>query len=194
MSGRRRIAAAAAGAALACTMALAASPAWASGGAEPEDVPEPTASELAASVRVFAPAPPRVFSLDGLISTVEDTQADGAETVITLASDILFDTSAFELPPGAGDKLAEIVATVPRGAAVSVVGHTDSVSDDASNQVLSEQRANAVAQALTVARPDLTLTVSGRGESEPIASESAGGEVDPVGRATNRRVEIRFAT
>ncbi|RYV52212.1 OmpA family protein [Pengzhenrongella frigida] len=194
MSGRRRIGAATAGAALACTMALVASPAWASGGGEPEDVPVPTTSELAASVRVLSLEPARVFSLDGLVSTIDDTRTDGAETVITLASDILFDTSAFELPPGAGDTLGAIVATVPQGAAVSVVGHTDSVSDDASNQVLSEQRANAVAQAMAVARPDLSLTVSGRGESDLIASESAGGEVDPAGRAKNRRVEIRFAS
>lgn len=69
---------------------------------------------------------------------------------------------------------------------VQVIGHTDSVGADAYNQGLSERRAQAVARYLE--RNGITnnrITVSGKGESEPVADNSTN-----EGRAQNRRVEF----
>ncbi len=69
---------------------------------------------------------------------------------------------------------------------VRIVGHTDSVGDAAYNQALSERRAQAVAdyftrQGIAASR----LSVEGKGESEPIDSNTLSD-----GRASNRRIDI----
>ncbi|MCM3660735.1 OmpA family protein [Georgenia satyanarayanai] len=72
------------------------------------------------------------------------------------------------------------------------VGHTDTQQphgQDFDNQELSENRAEAVAAALSAERPDLRLEVSGRGDTEPRA---AGEPDDPTVHAANRRVEIVY--
>lgn len=53
-------------------------------------------------------------------------------------------------------------------------------------------RAQAVADAVAAARPDLVLEVAGRGEAEPAAPNEQGGEDNPEGREQNRRVELRY--
>lgn len=78
------------------------------------------------------------------------------------------------------------------GGAVSVDGHTGDVPYHRGNDVLSQERAQAVADAIAAARPDLDLTVTGHGGTDPVAPNSKGGEDNPEGRAENRRVEIRY--
>lgn len=69
---------------------------------------------------------------------------------------------------------------------IAIVGHTDDVGDDAYNQTLSEQRANAVRDYLVGGGTDPGKIVTwGAGEKEPIASNAT-----PEGRAENRRVEV----
>lgn len=116
---------------------------------------------------------------------------DGAATVFTLASDVLFEFGSAELNPNATGKIDELLADAPQGASVKIHGHTDSVSDDAFNMTLSQQRAEAVAAAVRAARPDLVLDVQGFGETQPVASNGTPENDDPEGRAKNRRVEIR---
>lgn len=79
-----------------------------------------------------------------------------------------------------------MIAAYPR-ATVEISGHTDSVGDTESNQGLSERRAEAVRTALQTAGipADVKLTTSGRGETQPIATNDT-----EKGRALNRRVEI----
>ena len=73
------------------------------------------------------------------------------------------------------------------------MGHTDSVADDAHNQTLSEQRAKAVADYLTSKLPSLNVQSSGKGESEPVASETnEDGSVNEAGKAANRHVDVRW--
>jgi len=74
---------------------------------------------------------------------------------------------------------------------MNVIGHTDSVGPEAYNQKLSERRAQAVADYFATEGevPQETLRVSGRGESEPIASNDT-----DAGRAQNRRVVIEVVT
>ena len=67
-----------------------------------------------------------------------------------------------------------------------VYGHSDSIGDPARNQVLSEQRAFAVARYLEAGGVDSgRLKVSGHGSSDPVAADDTVG-----GRARNRRVEV----
>lgn len=73
---------------------------------------------------------------------------------------------------------------------IDVVGHTDSVGAEDYNQGLSERRAMAVKEYLVDAGIDSSIVdVSGKGESEPVASNDT-----PDGQALNRRVEIHVGT
>lgn len=67
---------------------------------------------------------------------------------------------------------------------VEIIGHTDSRGDDDYNQTLSEQRAAAVmARLADVGIAKSRLSTTGRGESQPVASNET-----EEGRMANRRV------
>jgi outer membrane protein OmpA-like peptidoglycan-associated protein len=109
--------------------------------------------------------------------------------VLTLG-DVLFDTGQATLKSGANGTLDRLAAALrdKSGRKVTIEGHTDNVGSDASNQGLSERRAQAVQLGLTergVARSQITTI--GKGENFPIASNDS---VD--GRQSNRRVELIF--
>jgi len=73
-----------------------------------------------------------------------------------------------------------------RASYIEVIGHTDNVGDEAYNQALSEDRAEAVRNHLVAAGVDPSKIVTrGAGESMPIASNAT-----EEGRAENRRVEV----
>lgn len=68
----------------------------------------------------------------------------------------------------------------------TIEGHTDSVSSDAYNQILSEARAESAAAYLVAGGIDpARLTTAGFGESRPIASNDT-----EEGRAINRRIDF----
>jgi OmpA-OmpF porin, OOP family len=70
----------------------------------------------------------------------------------------------------------------------SIVGHTDSTASDKYNQALSEKRAEAVkAMLMKEGVEGSRLSTSGKGESQPIASNST-----KEGRAENRRIEVEL--
>ncbi|MGQ7788572.1 OmpA family protein [Nesterenkonia sp. K-15-9-6] len=121
----------------------------------------------------------------------DPTVDDAEENLISLSTDILFRINSWQLPDSAGEHLAELVDRIPEGAEVQVTGHTDSVptGEEFDNQELSERRAEAVADVLSVERPDLTLEVSGMGDTEPAVTED---EEDPATYVANRRVEILY--
>lgn len=181
---RRRIAAASVAVVLGILALAPARPAG-SEDVSPVEVPgaftEPTPRQVAASIQVWDPT--------GSVEPLETETVVGDEVVVRLSSDILFAFGSAELPPSAPEQIGDVLSDVPEGAAVEVTGHTDDIGSDADNQALSEGRAQAVAGAVGSARPDLRLTVAGRGESEPIAPNR-----DPEGRQLNRRVEIRYAS
>ncbi|GAA1188612.1 OmpA family protein [Nesterenkonia xinjiangensis] len=132
------------------------------------------------------------FDPQDFIEQLGDPRTEDEEAnLISLSTDILFRINSWELPDGAGARIAELVAEIPDGAEVQVTGHTDSVptGEDFDNQVLSENRAEAVAEVLEQERPDLELHVAGRGDTEPAVTED---EEDPATFAANRRVEITY--
>lgn len=125
---------------------------------------------------------------------IDELGGDSEEDdVIVLETDILFSAMEWEIPSGAGSTIAGLIEDVPEGATVQVHGHTDSnpvpEEYDFDNQVLSENRAEAVAEVLEQERSDLTLEVEGFGDSEPAVTEDP---EDPSTYAANRRVEIRY--
>lgn len=110
--------------------------------------------------------------------------------VITLG-DVLFDTNQAQLKSGGErnvQKLAEFLKRYPQRT-VLIEGFTDSVGSNSSNQVLSEQRAQAVSMALTgmgVGRD--RVSTKGYGEAYAVA-----GNDTASGRQLNRRVEIMLS-
>ena len=111
-----------------------------------------------------------------------------ARGLIVNMSDVLFDTAQFTLRPGAREKLSRIAGIVMAhpGLKLEVEGHTDSVGDDASNQVLSERRAESVRKFLVQNSVSAdSITAKGLGESTPVADN-----MTADGRRTNRRVEL----
>ncbi len=109
---------------------------------------------------------------------------------IRFPSVVLFPRRSAELTDQGNEVLAkqlqEARDMLSRAAYIEVIGHTDSVGDDAYNQKLSEQRAESVRDYLVGAGIDASKMVTvGAGESMPIASNKT-----EEGRAENRRVEV----
>lgn len=51
---------------------------------------------------------------------------EAESTIISLATDVLFEPESLEVPEGAEATFTEIFEEVPDGAEVEVIGHTDS--------------------------------------------------------------------
>jgi outer membrane protein OmpA-like peptidoglycan-associated protein len=112
----------------------------------------------------------------------------GEGILVTFDSGILYDYDSAAVKPAARENLRKLVTSLEKypGTNVVLVGHTDADGADAYNQTLSERRATAAADYLVtqgVARARIDAT--GRGESEPVASNDSAS-----GKAQNRRVEI----
>ena len=118
------------------------------------------------------------------------THTGSKDITVTLASDVTFASDSAGLTSAADAQLKTVsaqLAQYPDGGALTIVGHTDDVQDDAYNQTLSEKRANAVKTRLAqLTKLDKWQTsVSGKGESEPKIKDTS-----DEARAVNRRVEI----
>jgi OmpA-OmpF porin, OOP family len=101
---------------------------------------------------------------------------------------INFDVNKAVIKPESMGTLNAIVQILKDNPEVKfeVGGHTDSDGDDASNQKLSEQRANAVrTQLITMGIDAGRLSAKGYGETKPIADNKTF-----EGKANNRRVEF----
>lgn len=155
------------------------------------------------------PAPPAVSVIDGfawspemvvISQTAEDvargTPIQVARTtdnrvLIRATGDAAFETGRAALNMHFRrflDGLAASLAGQPE-VTVLVLGHTDSVGSDVTNQRISEERAQStrdylIARGVAFER----LTAQGRGKREPVADNAT-----PEGRAQNRRVELLIA-
>lgn len=145
------------------------------------------AEMIAASTLVLDPAASTI-DLDPSDATVEVAQEveETERTMVRLTSDLLFDFDSADLTPAARTLVADLGADIPEGAAVAVIGHTDSIGDDAYNDELSQRRADAVATVLSEVRGDLQLAVAGHGERELLVREGEGDQ------SANRRVEVSY--
>lgn len=112
----------------------------------------------------------------------------GSQLRVILPEEVTFPTGSDQVDPGFYPALREVARSLEMhpDSTVRVVGHTDNVGSDAYNRQLSVDRALSVARILIRYGVSSTrITYSGRGMSEPIASNASA-----QGRATNRRVEI----
>jgi outer membrane protein OmpA-like peptidoglycan-associated protein len=110
--------------------------------------------------------------------------------VLTLG-DVLFDTNAATLKPGADSMIDRVAAFMKdnEGTKVIVEGHTDSRGSAEYNQQLSERRAQSVADALAFRGIDRSrVEPVGRGKELPVASNDTA-----AGQQQNRRVELIFS-
>jgi outer membrane protein OmpA-like peptidoglycan-associated protein len=119
-----------------------------------------------------------------------NVQQQGGALLVAFPGDVLFDTGSSALAPGAYSRLDQLADTLARYPDTDVIvkGHTDGAGTEASNQTLSEQRADAVRRYLIgkgVAASRITAV--GFGETMPLATNST-----PEGRQQNRRVEIEL--
>ena len=167
----------------------------------PADSPAAPGEAAASSPAAASPAP---TVRPGMTGSVSDLKGDisglsirvtDMGTVIDLPADALFEFDKADLTPAAEAQLgkaAEVIRQSPAGT-IQIVGHTDAKGDDAYNQRLSEARARAVADwfGQQVGVRQRSFTVSGKGETAPIApNQTATGADDPAGRTKNRRVEV----
>lgn len=119
---------------------------------------------------------------------VPDTRAKFEQGKII--SNLLFYTGTANLKPESMGALLDVSKVLKEATdPVKIVGHTDSDGDDASNQALSQERAEAVKSILVkqYGIDESKLTVEGRGETQPVADNKSA-----EGKAQNRRVEFIF--
>ena len=107
---------------------------------------------------------------------------------VTFESGLLFDYDSDVLRAPARQNLATLAASLEKypNTDLMIVGHTDATGPDGYNMTLSERRAAAASNYLAsqgVARTRLRST--GRGESEPVASNDT-----ESNKQKNRRVEV----
>ncbi|WP_265569791.1 OmpA family protein [Sphingomicrobium nitratireducens] len=118
-----------------------------------------------------------------------DVIRQGDDLLLRMPAGITFGFDSSEVQPEFRSTLNEVAQTLTayESTFIDVMGHTDSVGSDAYNQQLSQRRATAVADYLTMQGVNRArIATVGYGESQPIASNDT-----EEGRAQNRRVEIK---
>jgi outer membrane protein OmpA-like peptidoglycan-associated protein len=114
----------------------------------------------------------------------------GDRLLLRLPAALTFDVGRAEIRPQARSTLTEIALKLKtyKQSFVDVLGHTDSTGRAASNQALSQRRAQSVANHLSANGVNpVRIATRGYGSSEPIADNAT-----DAGRAINRRVEIKL--
>ena len=146
---------------------------------------------------VVAPVAPKDSDNDGVMDdkdkcpntpkgTVVDV--DGCTKIIRLHVKFDFDKSTVK--PAFMPEIQKVADFMKQNPGYNVVleGHTDSKGSDAYNMKLSDQRAKAVAKALsTLGVAGAKVTTEAYGESKPVATNDT-----EAGRTENRRVDAVF--
>jgi OOP family OmpA-OmpF porin len=176
-----------------------------------ERTPEPVATTVAQNAPQPAPVTPALSDkADDVASATNAKLADMASAANAKVTDALtslkagftakdlvdilnlsiinFPTAGYEVPASEMALLQKAAAQIKRlasGAVLEIAGYTDNTGDAAANQVLSQQRADAVRNALINAGVDPSLLVAkGYGSANPVGSNES-----DEGRLHNRRIE-----
>lgn len=151
-------------------------------------VPADQVSQVPDPGKFVLPLTMRTASLDNSSRTSQTS----TKVNVDLASDVLFAVDKSTLTAAAQSRIAAVAADIVKRAkgVVTVTGYTDSTGSPSHNQTLSTARANAVLAALrsAVKGASVTFAASGKGESDPVASNDT-----TSGRSLNRRVTIAYS-
>jgi len=129
-------------------------------------------------------------SADSIIAALtEKSDTRGFKPKIDLQ--ILFETNSAQISQESVSLLQDIrsalISSALLGKPIKIIGHTDSQGDDQYNFELSQRRAQSVLHHLQqLGVSETTLTIEGKGEVEPVASNTT-----EQGRAKNRRVTLQ---
>ncbi len=133
------------------------------------------------------------FSLEGVRKYIDPFEIDIPLNPIMVGKKIIlrnifFETDSYELLNESKVELNKLVDFMKKNPTViaEISGHTDNIGTNEDNQILSENRAEAVANYLMNHNIDSKrLSTKGYGESKPIATNE-----NEEGRAQNRRTEF----
>jgi outer membrane protein OmpA-like peptidoglycan-associated protein len=112
----------------------------------------------------------------------------GEGILITFESGLVFDFDSYTLREDTKTNLTDLAATLKKydDTNILIEGHTDNTGEDAYNQKLSENRADAVENFLAgQGIAESRVTTKGYGESQPLDSNDS-----EAGKQKNRRVEV----
>ena len=126
------------------------------------------------------------------VGTGVGVQKNGNQIVLVMPGNITFDTNSAELRSAFKPTLDSVAKVLKKynKTLVQVVGYTDNTGSAATNNTLSFNRANNVANYLKIKGVSANrLLIEGRGSKNPIASNSTA-----AGREQNRRVEITLTS
>ncbi len=113
------------------------------------------------------------------------------ETEVFILEQVQFDTNRATIKKVSDellDKVAKVLKDHPELTKLEIQGHTDSRGNPKANEILSQQRATAVMQAMIKRKIEAKrLTAKGYGQNVPIASNDT-----DEGRQQNRRVQFKI--
>jgi len=112
----------------------------------------------------------------------------GDQIVLNMPGNVTFETGKAAINPGFNNVLVSVADVIKeyKNTNVEISGHTDNRGNQQANQILSEQRAQAVAAFMRKSGvADKRLKAVGYGPNQPVADNTS-----EEGRAANRRVEI----
>ncbi len=157
-----------------------------------------TDQAITESVRDIDPAAAiRPIDVEQAVVALRTERHDSSGVAVTISSDVLFAFDSADLTEVARGQLAGIAAQISKATGtVGVNGYTDSTGTPAYNVILSQQRANAVADLLRPkAPPGVLVSATGHGAASPVASNTnPDGSDNSAGRSQNRRVSITYRT
>ncbi len=136
------------------------------------------------------------WKVPGAIQTPSgiNVKQEGCRKRLMVNGDTLFEFNKYSLTDASEKTLNALGALIQSSGnhPVFVEGHTDSIGDDAYNQMLSENRAKNVKDWLVAHKfVRESAKVVGYGKKQPVApNTTADGKDNPAGRRLNRRVEI----
>lgn len=150
---------------------------------------EQLVSEIESRFGTLLPVDISGVTSDQSADAVSALEAEIEETVT--ANPILFAPQSIEIDPSSDDVLAEIAQRLLElpNVQVEVVGHTDDLGPEDENQILSEDRAEAVKDRLIELGVDeARLSARGDGEQFPLVPNDT-----PENRERNRRIEFNLS-